>query len=229
MKLQNESRAKRRSFLKTTLALFTGALAFKAGRVEPRTRSSIAAGKKGLRSITNGTIGEITIFAGDFVPKKWLLCDGQILGAYAYPSLYTVIGGAYGGDGFTTFALPDLRGAAPMHTGNGRDRGASGGVEAVQLVFNNLLSHNHTASSSVTAACTSDAGSASSPVAGVPARNAADVPHYTGSDNNTMASNTVIVQTTLANTGSGTAHENMMPFLTVNYIICYDGDYPNQY
>src|SRR5690606_32829308 len=93
-------------------------------------------------------IGEIRIFAGTFAPRGWAFCHGQLLPVGQYPALYSILGNKYGGDGRTTFALPDLQGRAPMHAGNGngltpRVVGEKGGVAEVTLSLNEMPAHRH--------------------------------------------------------------------------------------
>ncbi len=93
-------------------------------------------------------IAEIRIFTGNFAPRGWAFCDGQLLQISQNPALFSLVGTTYGGDGRTTFGLPNLKGRAPMHPGNGpglssRRLGERGGVEEVTLAANQLGSHNH--------------------------------------------------------------------------------------
>src|SRR5215211_8493433 len=90
-------------------------------------------------------VGEIRMFAGNFAPAGWMLCEGQILPISENDALFTLIGTTYGGDGQTTFALPDLRGRLPLHQGNNHTIGESAGTETVTLTVSQLPQHNHPA------------------------------------------------------------------------------------
>src|SRR5580658_1499835 len=91
-------------------------------------------------------VGEIRIFAGNFAPAGWMLCEGQLLPISQYETLFNLIGTTYGGDGQSTFALPDLRGRLPIHMGSGFVLSANGGVENVTLNTNQMPAHTHTVS-----------------------------------------------------------------------------------
>ncbi len=224
---ESASRAERRNFFKTALALFTGALTIKAGRAEAQARNTIAGVDPQTKSVYDGTVGEILMFTGTFAPVDWMFCNGQTLQITQYESLYAVIGNIYGGDGITNFKVPDLRGRVPIHVSNNHVLGEFGGAETVELTPDHLPSHSHTAINSVTVRCSSNIGTSASPVGCVPARSAADVPQYAAGSNATMASNAVSVQTIVGNAGgSGAAHDNMMPYLVINYIICFRGYFP---
>lgn len=119
-------------------------------------------------------IGEITIFAGNFAPMGWLFCDGSELPIVQYQALYSLIGTYYGGNGTTTFKLPDLRGRVPMGYGNGpsltpRQIGASGGAEKVAIAANEMPAHSHTVQTTLSGTVTArinaspEAGGARSP------------------------------------------------------------------
>src|ERR671934_1375449 len=101
-------------------------------------------------------IGEIRMFAGNFAPAGWAFCNGQLLAISENDALFNLIGTTYGGDGQSTFALPDLRSRVPIHQGNSHVLGEMGGVETVTLTTNQIPSHTHTA-------VASSAGSATSP------------------------------------------------------------------
>ena len=170
-------------------------------------------------------LGEIRMFAGTFAPRGWALCDGQLLQISQNSALFSLLGTTYGGDGRTTFALPDLRGRAPIHAGQGaglsrRTLGEKGGQENVTLSLAQIPSHNHTAQINAdTSVALTD-----KPADGLPARNAAATPVY-GNDPNTTLSNTAV---TVDNNGGGQAHPNMQPYITVNYIIALTGIFPSR-
>jgi microcystin-dependent protein len=166
-------------------------------------------------------IAEIRMFAGNFAPLGWAFCNGQLLAISQNDALFSLIGTTYGGDGFTTFALPDLRGRAPVHMGQGPGLqnfvlGQQGGAEVVTLNVAQLPIHSHVAGAS------SANGSSDGPAGGVPARNAAGAPQYGTPPNTNMAA------AALQSTGGTQPHTNMQPCLAINFIICLEGIYPSQ-
>jgi len=170
-------------------------------------------------------IGEIRLFAGNFAPKDWLLCNGAVLNISEYDTLYMLIGSAYGGDGQNTFAVPDLRGRLPVGQGNGQ--GLSPrllaqvyGTESVTLVTAQLPPHNH--------AFNATAATATSP------RPDGMLFAQTGADNlygpapgsdpqpQTMTASTVVAA------GGNQPHANIMPSMGLNYIIAVTGIFPSR-
>jgi microcystin-dependent protein len=161
-------------------------------------------------------VGEIRMFAGNFAPAGWAFCDGSLLSIADNDTLFQLIGTTYGGDGQTTFALPDLRGRAPVHTGTTWLLGQTGGVESVTLTTNQIPAHTHPAAAS------SAPGDASDPSGRVPARNAGGTPHYDGTIGTTLAAGA------LQSTGGSQPHTNMQPYLAINFIISLFGVFPSQ-
>jgi microcystin-dependent protein len=201
--------ARRRFFGRIIAALAGGAWLSRAGRAE-------AAAVHGFLPY----VGEIRMFAGSFAPVDWAFCHGQFLLIADFESLFNLIGTTYGGDGETTFALPDLRGRAPMHHGQGsglssRALGELGGEEWVTLNSNQLPAHSHAAGASAAI------GDSADPTGRVPARNAAGVPQYA------TATNTTLAPAMLSPTGGTFPHPNVQPFLGVNYIIALNGIFPS--
>ncbi len=170
-------------------------------------------------------IAEIRIFAGNFAPRGWAFCDGQLLPIAQNTALFSLIGTTYGGDGRTTTALPNLQGRAPMHPGRGpgltsRRLGERVGVETVTLSEAQIPSHTHTAR-----------GTSSNGTAGAAPTNTSSF----GKDFNPRAyhpattSNLVdMASETLSTTGGGQPHTNLQPFLTLNFIIALQGLYPSR-
>jgi len=160
-------------------------------------------------------LGEIRLFAGNFAPTNWALAQGQLVAINQLPSLFSVLGTTYGGDGRLTFALPDLRGRVPVGTGQGpgltnRTLAATGGQEQVTLGVSQLPVHRHKLFAvSGTADTTSPAGNSLA----VPTSKiySTSVP---GAAMNTVA---------IGLSGGGKPHPNMPPFLGLNYIICVSG------
>lgn len=163
-------------------------------------------------------IGEIRIFGGNFAPVGWAFCDGSLLAIAENDALFNLIGTTYGGDGVSTFALPDLRGRVPLHMGQGnglspRALGAMGGVEVVALQPNQLPEHSHVAQ-----ADNAD-GTQAAPQNAIWATSALNQ-FSSNPINNTMN------PAALGASGGKQAHENMLPFLTLNFIIALAGIYP---
>ncbi|RMF80914.1 MAG: phage tail protein [Chloroflexi bacterium] len=167
-------------------------------------------------------VGEIRMFAGNFAPRGWAFCDGQLLAVSQNDALFSLLGTIYGGDGRTTFGLPDMRGRIPVHAGNGpglspRRLGAKGGQEKVTLTVNQLPSHTHPLNA------TQGAATDTRPVGNAPAQSAgADIWSTRNVDVN-MATQSI---TTV---GGSQAHTNLMPFLCVNFIIALVGIYPSRH
>jgi len=169
----------------------------------------------------NPYIGEIALVAFSFPPQGWALCNGQLLPVAQNQALFNLLGSTYGGDGVLTFALPDLRGRAPIHQGQGaglasRILGEIGGAENVTLTSAQLPAHAHPGGAST------GNGTSDSPVNGVPARNAAGTPTYGTTADGVQGAGAI------GSTGGGQSHTNMPPFLIMNYIIALNGYYPSQ-
>jgi len=165
-------------------------------------------------------IGEIRIFAGTFAPQGWALCDGQLLAVSQYDALFSLLGTSYGGDGRTTFGLPDLRGRVPIHLGQGpgltnRPLGSSGGHEQVTLTPDQSAPHTHPLQASTGAASGND------PSGAVLAEASADIYVDENPDENMAAA-------AISTMGGSGAHDNLMPFLCVNHIIALNGVYPSR-
>jgi microcystin-dependent protein len=163
-------------------------------------------------------IGEIQIFAGNFAPGDWALCDGQLLAISSNDALFALIGNGYGGDGRTTFGLPDLRGRVPIHQGQGsgltnRVLGNRGGHENVVCATGNIPAHTHSFQTR----------SASAAVAGAsPALAAAEL--YAP-----LTANVATLDgTSIEASAPAAAHENQQPFLALNYIISLSGIFPSR-
>jgi microcystin-dependent protein len=186
-------------------------------------------------------IGQIMMFGGNFAPRSWALCNGQLLPISSYTALFSILGTTYGGDGRTTFALPDLRGRSPIHAGHGPGLsnvklGQRGGQEYITLTVNNMPSHSHTATitgaqAAVTLKASVDEGSSDEAEGNILASgiskmySAANVP-----DQVSLApvAAPVTGSVTLSNTGNQQAFNNRNPFEVVNYIIALFGTYPSR-
>ena len=168
-------------------------------------------------------IGQIIMFGGNFAPRDWAFCDGQLLPISQNQALFSILGTIYGGDGRTTFALPDLRGRVSVHPGNGPglssyELGQKGGVEHVTLTIPQIPAHNHKVE------CNTDPGNTPSPAGAIPgAETAAGVDLWTNADADGTMKDSMI-----QNTGGSQQHENRQPFLAVNYIIALQGLFPSR-
>lgn len=172
-------------------------------------------------------IGEIRIFGGNFPPKNWAFCNGQLLPIQQNTALFSVIGTTYGGDGKSTFALPDLRGRVPVHHGHGpgltpRDLGEKGGEASVTLTQDQMPAHSHQVQ------CSSNAGTGSNPQGAVWAA----VPEYKGQPaepayvNYTEDTSVSMSEEALASVGESLPHNNMQPYMAMNFIIALKGVFP---
>lgn len=166
-------------------------------------------------------IGEIRMFGGNFAPAGWALCQGQLMAISQNQALFSLIGTTYGGDGQTTFALPDLRGRVPVHMGQSPGTsnyviGEQTGVENVTLLGNQLPQHSH-----VPPACSSAVGGSDNPAGNFWAGSNTMLYTQTAADS-TMNAGAVGL------TGGNQPHDNMLPFLVVNFIIALFGVFPSR-
>lgn len=164
-------------------------------------------------------LAEIRIFPFNFAPFGWATCDGQLIPISQNTALFSLLGTTYGGDGKATFALPNLQGSAPMHPGQGpglslRDLGETGGTESVTLLTTEMPQHNH---SLIASNANSQSTTPSNTILG--RGNPVKVYTSTGAVTN-MAANTILPL------GGGMPHNNMMPYLTVNFCIALSGIFP---
>ncbi|WP_375551758.1 phage tail protein [Rhodophyticola porphyridii] len=164
-------------------------------------------------------IGQIMLFAGNFAPRNWAFCDGQLLAISSNSALFSILGTTYGGDGRTSFGLPDLRGRVPMHAGTGpglspRQIGQRVGVETVTLNTSEMPSHNH------------EMG-----VVNAPADNDRPSGDLLARASIYSAVTTPVVAlnpASISNAGGSLPHENMQPTLCINYIIALQGIFPSR-
>jgi len=165
-------------------------------------------------------VGEVRIFAGNFAPRGWALCDGQLLAVSQNDALFSLLGTIYGGDGRTTFGLPDLRGRVPVHQGTGpgltdRRLGSKGGAESVSLNDHQLPAHTHTLQAST--ALASEEGPAGQVTAQTEtALYGTDAPQPMAPDSTSAV-------------GGNQPHPNLMPYLCMNFIIALVGIYPSRH
>lgn len=167
-------------------------------------------------------VGEIRIFGGNFAPQGWAFCAGQVLPISQFEVLFNLIGTTYGGDGVTTFSLPDLRGRAPIHQGTRFGTtftmGEVIGSETVTVTTQQMPQHTHQALAATGADSVSPQGKVWSTDPGANIADWATAP----------SSNAFMAPTTVSIVGGNQPHENMQPFLAINYIIALQGIYPSQ-
>ncbi|WLQ13949.1 tail fiber protein [Hahella aquimaris] len=173
-------------------------------------------------------LGEIRIFAATYAPYNWSFCDGQVLAASQQAALFSLLGSYYGGDGRTTFALPDMRGRLPLHFGQGPGLtpypiGARVGVESVTLTMENMPRHTHTLMAS-NDAVTTDIFPANQ-VTGVTDPTA---PFYTTTGNITSLASESVGYAGGTSNQQTYPHSLMMPYLALNFIISLKGTYPSR-
>ncbi|BCH25349.1 microcystin dependent MdpB family protein [Mesorhizobium sp. L-8-10] len=173
-------------------------------------------------------IGEIRLFAGNFAPAGWALCQGQLMPIAENDALFTLIGTTYGGDGQQTFALPDLQGRVPLHqgtlAGNTYVIGERSGTESVTLTTTQLPIHNHRVGSTGQPG-TTGTPSSSTIVADEGPANIASVFAYQPFDGTNQVQ---ISAASVSQVGGNQPHDNMQPYLTLNYIISLFGIFPSQ-
>ncbi|MFP6846143.1 MAG: tail fiber protein [Thalassolituus sp.] len=168
-------------------------------------------------------VGEIRMFAGNFAPRGWAFCDGQLLAVSQNDALFSLLGTTYGGDGRTTFGLPDMRGRLPVHQGQGsgltlRRLGSHYGEENVTLTVNEIPPHSHGFMASTAEV------SSSNPANDVLGSHTDGDESYTSTLSNVVGLSSDVVATA----GGSRSHTNLMPALCVNYIIALFGIYPSR-
>lgn len=161
-------------------------------------------------------VGEIRMFAGNFAPAGWMFCEGQLLPISENETLFNLIGTTYGGDGQSTFALPDLRGRIPIHQGNGFILAETGGAEEVTLTIAQIPAHSHPLLAS------NDPANVPNPLNAVLATTNT-VELYSGDQGNAP-----LAQQSLSPTGGSQPHTNFQPYLCVDFIISLFGIFPHQ-
>ena len=164
-------------------------------------------------------LAEVRLVGFNFAPRGWAFCDGQILPINQNQSLYSLLGTNYGGDGRTSFALPDLRGRTPIHVGDGHRLAQKSGAETVTLTAAEIAAHTHTVKASSTAA---NQGNPSGRIM------AAADPGFNHFRPPEAASTTALRSGTVTNAGGGQAHNNMQPYLAVNFCIALRGLFPSR-
>jgi microcystin-dependent protein len=168
-------------------------------------------------------LGQLLLVPYNFAPRGWALCNGQILSIADNTALFSLIGNYYGGDGMTTFGLPDLRGRVPVHQGNGPGLSSyvlaqTYGVESVTLDVTQIPSHSHEVNA------TASRGNKASPIGSYPATDAAGITAEYNNGSPTGVMNTNMI----AATGGGEPHENRQPSLVLNWVIALEGIFPSR-
>jgi microcystin-dependent protein len=160
-------------------------------------------------------LGEIKITAFNFPPKGWASCTGQFLPINQNQALFSILGTTYGGNGQTTFALPDFRGRVPIHMGNGFTLGQRGGEESHTLSMAEMPAHTHQLMATKTGA-------------GTPVLNGSLLAQASGGIYGNVGSLTSLLPATVTNYGGSQPHENRQPFLVLNVIIALQGIFPSR-
>jgi microcystin-dependent protein len=163
-------------------------------------------------------VGEIRMFAGSFAPSGWLICNGALLPISENETLFQLIGTTYGGDGQSTFAIPNLQSRVPVHAGNGFTLAEAAGTESVTLTVNQIPAHNHVPLCNTTAGTVPNPGGAVWSAAGTGEQCYNDPPNPPGGNIRTDG---------IGPTGGSQPHDNMAPYLCINFIISLYGVYPN--
>lgn len=160
-------------------------------------------------------VGEVRMFAGNFAPAGWMFCEGQLLPISENETLFQLIGTTYGGDGQSTFALPDLRGRIPLHQGSGFILAETGGAEEITLTVNQIAAHSHPLVGSATN------GGQPSPQGNLLANSTVITPYAPETPLVAMAPSAI------TSTGGSQPHTNFQPYLCVNFIISLFGIFPS--
>lgn len=161
-------------------------------------------------------LGQISLFGFNFPPRGWAACDGQLIPISQNQALFSLLGTTYGGDGITTFALPDLRGRAGMHPSPSHVLGELDGSESVTLDTPQIPAHTHPA------VCSDAAGTEAAPAGKIWARDSAGNSEYSSTGGTPLAPDAIALA------AGGAAHDNMAPFQVVNFCIALEGIYPSR-
>jgi microcystin-dependent protein len=178
----------------------------------------------------DGTLAEIKMFAGNFAPRNWAFCSGQILAINQNTALFSLLGTTYGGNGQTTFALPDFRGRLAVGTGQGpglsnRNLGEVAGTEVVTLAVTEMPAHSHAATINVNSGLGTLANPSGNFLAGGQDATANPIPTYASASS---AASLNAASVTGGNTGGSQPHNNMPPYLGMSFIICIAGIFPSR-
>jgi len=161
-------------------------------------------------------LGQISLFGFNFAPRGWAMCDGQLMAINHNQALFSLLGTTYGGDGISTFALPDLRGRASVHTDPSHALGRLDGSESVTLTVQQIPAHAHAAN------CSDAPGTEPAPAGKVWARDSLGNSEYSSTAGIMLAPDAI------GPAGGGAAHDNMAPFQVLNFCIALEGIYPSR-
>jgi len=169
-----------------------------------------------------GYLAQILMFGGNFAPRNWVFCDGQLLAISQFSALFSLLGTTYGGDGRTTFGIPEMRGRVPMHAGNGpglsnRPLGQRGGAETTTLTLAQMPTHNHP-----TAVEVNNQDGEEANVAGQ------FISNHPGAFNENGISGQTLGGVSAGNAGGNQSHNNIQPFTVVNFVLCVSGIFPSR-
>ena len=167
-------------------------------------------------------LSEIKIFPMIYAPRGWALCNGQFLPINQNQALFSLLGTTYGGNGQTTFALPDLRGCVPLHEGNGHTLGEKAGAQAVTLNISQLPTHIHDFSQNTAVVSATANATVAAPTSNYWANNGSTAYSTGGVSLGAMSPQTV------STVGGSQAHQNMQPYLVLNFCIALQGIFPSQ-
>ena len=162
-------------------------------------------------------VGEIRMVGFSFAPLGWAFCDGTLMSISQNDVLFTLIGTTYGGDGQNTFALPDLRSRVPVHAGHGYTQGQAGGAETVTLTVAQLPAHVHVPQADAAN------GTSNSPAGAIWAQSPSSRQHAAGT-----SANASLNMASMTTAGGSQPHDNMLPYLAINFIIALEGVFPSQ-
>ena len=181
----------------------------------------------------NDYMGEVRLFGGNFAPRNWALCNGQLLNINDNTALFSILGTTFGGDGRTTFALPDLKGRCPVSAGQTVHQGVKSGFENAYLVEGQIPTHTHAATPELGGRlrCNNNLTDHTSPMGNTLGTFKDNVDVYNANQPDAdMHDNTVSLEGSIAvaPAGGSTQHNNMQPSLALNYIICVNGLYPQR-
>jgi microcystin-dependent protein len=214
----------RRGFMKKLLATAAGIIILPGilNAADDKNKKTTGGIYPSPQSGANPFLGEIALFAFNFAPVGWLQCNGQTLPIASNQALFSLLGTFYGGNGSTTFMLPNLQGRVVISQGQGAGLslhgiGDTGGEETHLLTQSEMPTHNHTLNASSTT------GNSASPQNNYPAVNSEGVLQYSSS-----FPNTTMAAASIGTAGSSSAHNNMQPYLVMNYCIAYQGIFPSR-
>ena len=170
----------------------------------------------------DGYLAQIIMFAGNFAPRNWAYCDGQLLPISGNSALFSLIGTIYGGDGRTTFQLPDFRGRTAVGARQGagltnRPLGSRSGTETVTLTVAEIPQHNHPTQVAVSTSAGTEGNT-----------NGQYIANHAAAFNEDSTSGATLGGVTNGNTGGSQSHNNMQPYLAMNYVICTQGIFPSR-